>query len=827
MTFRNADKLEKEQRLDADICIVGAGAAGISLALSLENTKRRILVLESGDQECVPETHALDEMEIAGHPLNVGKPVRRRALGGTTIATYGRSVVLNNIDFEQRPWVSEEAWPISGRDLQCGYAQAASVLGLSQVEFLEVENCSDHPVVQAASEHELETRIHRFGRHVNLGETWSARLERSENITVLMRATAVSCQSTGNGTRIKEIMGRSLGGGRFSIRAKQFVLACGGLENPRLLLLFGRSARPPAINWDPVGRFYMNHPRSEDIGRVQLNQANPRLAEWARLLVMHREKGAGRTQFAFSPSEQLQREEELLNHCSFFYAVSDQKALMARRQLTFGQNAGLTGRLRQLASLGRHLPVLAHGALHQLQMKPFRPEYLVVVDQCEQKPDPQSRVLLGHETDRFGSPRLRLDWRIDTEVTRSLRRLHELLARFVTEKGIGMLQSRLLEETDFEPGYQDCAHPTGATRMSCSERQGVVDRDCRVHGMENLFVTGSSVFPVGGNANPTFSIIALSARLARTLTRGFSAGNSSVGVDSGSIPSTGSGSPLISVIVPAFNADRSISACLAGLSAQTIDPQLYEIIVVDNDSEDQTVRLVGQHPDVTLLQEKERGAYAARNRGVHASSGEILAFTDADCVPEPEWLVSIIQALRERDTQAVLGHRSAASPSSAARLWTDYEVMKEEFLFGSDQENLYYGRTNNMAVTRAVFEECGPFKHRLRGSDSLFICDVVNSKGSAAVRFDPSVIVQHLELTGTWSLVKKAFIYGRSQQSYGKITQTVTLSGQQRWMVFRNTARHHAYSLVQSIQLLGLLSLGTIGWYTGGLWGWIEEKIRG
>ena len=380
MTFRNADKLEKEQRLDADICIVGAGAAGISLALSLENTKRRILVLESGDQECVPETHALDEMEIAGHPLNVGKPVRRRALGGTTIATYGRSVVLNNIDFEQRPWVSEEAWPISGRDLRCGYAQAASVLGLSQVEFLEVENCSDHPVVQAASEHELETRIHRFGRHVNLGETWSARLERSENITVLMRATAVSCQSTGNGTRIKEIMGRSLGGGRFSIRAKQFVLACGGLENPRLLLLFGRSARPPAINWDPVGRFYMNHPRSEDIGRVQLNQANPRLAEWARLLVMHREKGAGRTQFAFSPSEQLQREEELLNHCSFFYAVSDQKALMARRQLTFGQNAGLTGRLRQLASLGRHLPVLAHGALHQLQMKPFRPEYLVLLN---------------------------------------------------------------------------------------------------------------------------------------------------------------------------------------------------------------------------------------------------------------------------------------------------------------------------------------------------------------------------------------------------------------------------------------------------------------
>jgi choline dehydrogenase-like flavoprotein len=164
-----------------------------------------------------------------------------------------------------------------------------------------------------------------------------------------------------------------------------------------------------------------------------------------------------------------------------------------------------------------HAPVLAAGGWHQLRLRPFRPVELVAVDQCEQPPRAESRIALGRGRDRFGCPLPELDWRIDGQTTVGLRRLHGLLAAMFRQLGIGEFSSGLLEDPEFEPRYTDCAHPTGATRMSPSNEGGVVDTNCRVHGLRNLFVAGSSVFPVGGQANPTLAIIALAVRLAAHL----------------------------------------------------------------------------------------------------------------------------------------------------------------------------------------------------------------------------------------------------------------------------------------------------------------------
>jgi len=521
MTFRNADTIDEGAVLDTDVCIVGAGAGGIGLALELENSRFRVILLESGDAEPREAADELNDMEITGHPFNVKAQVRRRCLGGTTIATYGRSVLLDDIDFESRPWVSDSGWPIDEAQFRPFYPQTARILGLNQTELLYNRNWADHPVSQAFTKNDLAIRIHRWGRHIDLGQAWGGRLRRSGTVEVLLRATAVECQAGENGSRIQTLAVRGLNGGRFTVRAKAFVLACGGFENPRLLLLSRQGASPPAMNWDPVGRYYMSHPRSQKLARLQLDPDRARLSNAVRTLVLHRNlKARGRLQFGFSPSEELQRKEQLLNVSGFFFAVSDSKAAAAQRALEQFTDKNANQQQSLIARLGtvsRQLPTLASGAIHRLMLKPFRPDHLVMVDQCEQPPDPESRVTLGRERDRFGSPLGSLDWRIDAATTHSLRRLHGLLFEAFERQGLGRFESRLLDEPDLVPDYQDCAHPTGTTRMSLSDRTGVVDSQCRVHGLQNLFVVGSSVFPVGGQANPTFAIIAMAVRVASHL----------------------------------------------------------------------------------------------------------------------------------------------------------------------------------------------------------------------------------------------------------------------------------------------------------------------
>lgn len=525
MSFHNADLLADDEVLRTDLCVVGAGAAGLALALELEDSGLRVILLESGDSMPLAEADALNELAIAGHPLNVEVPVRRRCFGGTTVSTYGRSVALDRIDFADRPWLGVGGWPLAEAEVSDWYPRAARILGLPRPELLFAAAWETHPVARLSAANDLAVRVHRWGRHIDLGQAWSRRLRRAAQVRVLLRATAVECQAEPGRARISRLACRGLNGGRFSIEARAYVLACGGFENPRLLLLSRHGQSPPAINWDPVGRFYMSHPRCEGVGRLALDPDRPQVREWARRLVMHRDRRArGRLQFSFSPVETLQRSEGLLNSTTFFFAVSDAGARAARdaarrasEAWTAAGSADWRSALPATLRLLPRVPTLAAGAWHRLSARPYRPVELVAVDQCEQPPRAESRIALGRGRDRFGCPQLELDWRIDDTTTASLRRLHGLLEAMFGQLGVGRFSSRLLDDPGYLPRYTDCAHPTGATRMSRSHRDGVVDTDCRVHGLQNLFVAGSSVFPVGGQANPTLAIVALAARLAAHL----------------------------------------------------------------------------------------------------------------------------------------------------------------------------------------------------------------------------------------------------------------------------------------------------------------------
>jgi len=151
-----------------------------------------------------------------------------------------------------------------------------------------------------------------------------------------------------------------------------------------------------------------------------------------------------------------------------------------------------------------------------------------------------------------------------------------------------------------------------------------------------------------------------------------------------------------------------------------------------------------------------------------------------------------------------------ATSSRVLALWSQYERAKETFIFSNSTLDLYYGHTNNMAVSRCAFEQYGPFLERPRGSDTVFVRRVLDGLGDRAVVFRPDATVEHLELTGSRALLRKLFIYGRSSASYGRIVDARPLTHAERWQVYRNTVAHEGRSLRDSAVLLGLLGVGVL-----------------
>ena len=311
------------------------------------------------------------------------------------------------------------------------------------------------------------------------------------------------------------------------MQATTYVLAAGGLENPRLLLAStARSPRGVGNGSDLVGRYYLDHPRGEGLATVDLRDLAPRQVERLLLLGEKSKSEYGKVQLRVTFPETMQREETLLNHSLHAHLVSDihnAPGYVAARRLVErlrNRDRGAPGDLRADAmAMVKGGPQLVRlGARHVTARG--RPSELVVIDQMEQEPDPDSRVTVDHRRlDRYGLPRLQVDWRIGSSTYRSQRRMHRLFGDILERVGITTFHSQVLERPDEVPELWDMKHPSGTTRMSPSPHHGVVDSDCRVHGLANLYIAGSSTFPTVGHANPTLVIVALAARLADHLRR--------------------------------------------------------------------------------------------------------------------------------------------------------------------------------------------------------------------------------------------------------------------------------------------------------------------
>ncbi|MGH9324440.1 MAG: GMC oxidoreductase [Vicinamibacteria bacterium] len=455
---------------------------------------------------------------------------RARYYGGSCNLWAGRSMLLTETDLASREWVPESAWPIPHSELAAYYPAAARVLRLPALERFDART-----LVPAMSELErdlfsrepLVPRISLWAKSpLRFGAAYRSRLRRSSRVRLVLHANATFIRLSADGTAVETVEASTLEGRRLSVRARMYVIACGALENARLLL-FSRDVRRQGIGneFDLVGRYFMDHPRCVH-GRVWLHPGRQ------LPLLRGRPLRDGKIQVGMGLSLEIQRREALLNHYATLEA--EFSGYSQARYESFVQVMKVLLRRGYAGSrwdLGRTRLGDIPGLIYLLTPKELMPHFLyrwnaalrgllprrseeacVAVYFCEQPPDPESRVSLSPERDRLGMNKLVLEWRLGPEVTRSVLRLQELLRERLKEAGIGELD---LSADAIR--FTDASHHLGTTRMAASPRTGVVDADGRVHGIPNLFMAGGSVFPSAGHANPTLTIVALSLRLAEHL----------------------------------------------------------------------------------------------------------------------------------------------------------------------------------------------------------------------------------------------------------------------------------------------------------------------
>lgn len=496
--------------LRTPVCIVGSGPAGMTVALELERRGVDCVLLESGDRTADPGYAALNETPQIGIATDRTRANRIRALGGTSLIWGGLCRRLDAIDFERRPWVPGSGWPITLADLMPWYEVAHRVLDLPPAEY-------DPAVVDPAAGSDVPLRRGDFQNVVfyydrqplRFALRYGPALESSTRIRTLVDATVIDLETDELGRRVEAAAVAGLGGHRFRIEADRFVLATGAINTARLLLHADGTHQNGLGNGnDQVGRNFLQHP----VWRA------PRLMSFgqARSLRVRRYDEAHVVMMTAVRPESA-RDEQLLNF--HFLAMRPQPPPPDEDWRTrFGR---WRQELRQDWEAGPHADDVPDylTALHAVLARENDPvPYTMGIElRPEQAPNPSSRITLTRERDAVGMRRAVMDWRLGELDIASATRGLRLLARSMALEDIGRVDAAP-EETRLPapmgPYLHGGHHHYGTARMSASPRDGVVDADCRVHGLDNLYIAGSAVFPTTGYANPTLTIIALAARLA-------------------------------------------------------------------------------------------------------------------------------------------------------------------------------------------------------------------------------------------------------------------------------------------------------------------------
>ena len=544
-----------DEQIEADVAIVGAGPAGIVLALELARAGRRVVLLESGEESFDPETQRLGDT-VGGDACHVDMSLAtRRQVGGASNIWGGRCVPFDPVDFEPRAIVGDTRWPLDYEEL-APYLQRACDwcrCGAAAFDVGEVPGLSARAIVPGFRDGEVSaSALERWSLPTNFGSIYRDALRSAPTLrleTGLTCTEIVARETTADGASSVERLEASRGDGRaVTIRAARYVIAAGGLESTRLLLASTREHAGGIGNHSGhLGRWYMAHVEMR-VARVRFTTPP------AMTIYAHERDGDGvYVRRRFTLSEETQLAQRLPNVAiwlvnpevgdathgsgvlSFVYLMLRsplgsrfvaegirQAHLKTRRPTTVRAHLrnvvrdlgpatafALTFGYRRFVRRGRKVPGFFVRSATNTYPLLYHGEHL---------PHRESYVELTAERDALGMRRLRTHLHFDEEDVGAVRRAHETLDRALREQGLGEVE---LLYDDVEEAVREQLfggyHQAGTTRMSAQAEDGVVDGNLAVHGFDDLFVASSSTFPTSSQANSTFTLVAFALRLADRL----------------------------------------------------------------------------------------------------------------------------------------------------------------------------------------------------------------------------------------------------------------------------------------------------------------------
>lgn len=507
----DARQLADGETVRSDICIIGAGAAGITIAREFIDQGIDVALVESGGIDFDPDTQELYKGEDVDSWYSGLEAMRLRFFGGSTNHWDGNCRPLDPIDFYKRPGIANSGWPFGRNELIPFYQRAEAVCELepfdySVVEWAGTESDGPLPVAREA----LVTGVYRRSPPTRFGTRYHDELRHAPNVTVYLHANVLQLETNDAATHVTGARVSTLQGKKVNLTANVFILATGGAENARLLLLSDETQSEGLGNAnDLVGRYFSDHLNTSPGTIVPVDSGiNIDAYDFRR-----------RVYGFLSMPEELVRQEQLLNVTIALEAIAfpAAKGVTSAKRLSESLSAGEAPDqfFTDMGNMILDVDDVVVATWRKMIDRSAPIEKIRLHTRIEPAPNPENRVTLGQERDRFGQRRIRVKWRQGDLEYRSIKRAHELLALEAGRLALGRVTFSLDSlEGDMPDNTYQSFHHMGSTRMHESETQGVVDADCRIHQIDNLFIGGSSVFPTFGCSNPTFTIVALSLRLA-------------------------------------------------------------------------------------------------------------------------------------------------------------------------------------------------------------------------------------------------------------------------------------------------------------------------
>lgn len=500
----DAKTLDNNSVIEGDICIIGSGAAGISMALDWKDTPYKVILLEGGGMEYDPQVQDLYDGKTTGQKYYPLKGCRLHYFGGTTGHWAGFCSPFDEIDFKKRDWIPKSGWPITKADLDPFYAKAHPMVELGPYDYsipYWQKQFPDHEPLPINQE-VIWNKIWQFSPPTRFGTKYRDAIVKAKNIHLYTYANVVDISANENVSAINSVTVKNFAGKQHTVKAKHFILACCSIQNARILLASNKQAPKGLGNdTDNVGRHFMEHIEIRS-GEFWLDKPN-----LMGLYMLDFNNPKPRAELAVSA--QKQEEHKILNGTTSLTPLSLAKGFPSMIE-TWSAD------VKKNEELFKSFDATSMKEETKKLHNSFE-----LFTRIEQAPNPDSRVTLDTEKDGLGMPRAKLNWALTQLEKHSIRKIHELIGQELGKAGIGRvkLMEYLWDENDtsWPPFTGGGWHHMGTTRMSEDPKMGVVDANCKVHGIANLHIAGASCYATAAAPNPTLTVIALTLRLSEHL----------------------------------------------------------------------------------------------------------------------------------------------------------------------------------------------------------------------------------------------------------------------------------------------------------------------